>query len=151
MPKENYITIELRCEDKSIDVDFDKLKSLAENICRRFQVSSASVGISIVNDEDMKTVNTDFLDATYTTDVISFDLSDDDTVRVFDLVINSDEAKRQSQKRNHSLDAELALYITHGLLHNLGFDDCDIEQSQKMHSMEDDILQEAGFGIVYGE
>ena len=151
MSKENYITTEFYCEDESIDVDFDKLKSLAENICRRFQVSSASVGISIVNDEDMKTVNTDFLDATYTTDVISFDLSDDDTVRVFDLVINSDEAKRQSQKRNHSLDAELALYITHGLLHNLGFDDCDIEQSQKMHSMEDDILQEAGFGIVYGE
>ncbi len=45
--------------------------------------------------------------------------------------------------------AELALYVTHGLLHQLGFDDATPEQAQKMHQAEDEILQHMGFGVVY--
>ncbi len=43
----------------------------------------------------------------------------------------------------------MALYITHGLLHNLGFDDADPEQARRMHAAEDEILQDFGYGLVY--
>jgi rRNA maturation RNase YbeY len=84
------------------------------------------------------------------TDVISFDLSEsDDELRTFDIIVNADQAQRQADQRDHSQLAELALYVTHGMLHNLGFDDATEELSQKMHSMEDQILQKTGFGVVY--
>ena len=58
-------------------------------------------------------------------------------------------AARQAAKRGHGAEAELALYITHGMLHNLGFDDTDPQQAKKMHETEDSLLQKQGFGIIY--
>jgi probable rRNA maturation factor len=58
-------------------------------------------------------------------------------------------AVRQALLRNHSSQAELALYITHGLLHNLGFDDTAEDQAEEMHNTEDEILKQLGYGLVY--
>ncbi len=60
-------------------------------------------------------------------------------------------ALRQADLRGHSSQAELALYITHGLLHNLGFDDSTEDKAKKMHDMEDKILQQLGYGLVYNK
>ena len=58
-------------------------------------------------------------------------------------------AHRQARLRGHNAQAELALYILHGLLHNLGFDDVTAAKAAKMHKAEDDILKKFGFGVVY--
>ncbi len=145
------IRVEIACNCRGLEVDFDRLKKLVQHICRRFAVNKAAINVAIVGDETIKKVNSEFLNRPQTTDVISFDLSDDHTAeQSYDLIINAEEAARQSAKRGHSTEAELALYITHGLLHNLGFDHADEAQSRKMHNMEDEILQQAGFGIIYG-
>lgn len=143
------IVVDITCQHENLKADFDNFKDVVYSICLRFGLTKASVDIAIVGDAKITAVNSQFLKKQNTTDVISFDLSDDDTA-TFELIINADEAKRQAQKRNHSIEAELALYITHGMLHNLGFDDADERQAEKMHKTEDDILQQAGFGIIYG-
>jgi probable rRNA maturation factor len=85
-----------------------------------------------------------------TTDVLSFDLSDEfEPKPSFALIVNAAMAARQATERGHSAQAELALYITHGLLHNLGYDDLDDEQALQMHRMEDHILERHGFGRVF--
>lgn len=71
------------------------------------------------------------------------------TTRLFELVVNAEKAVKQASLRGHSGEAELALYITHGLLHNLGFDDSKRQQAKKMHETEDEILQQFGYGPVY--
>lgn len=145
------IRVEITCNCRGLEVDFDRLGKLVEQICRRFAVNKATINVVIVGDDSIKKVNTEFLDRPQPTDVISFDLSDDHNgSKSYDLIINAEEAARQSTKRGHSTEAELALYITHGLLHNLGFDDTDEAGSQKMHNAEDEILQQAGFGVIYG-
>lgn len=146
------IRVEISCRiDRTFDLD--KFKSLAESICRRFSVTAAAVSIAIVDDDAIADINEQFLEHTGPTDVISFDLSDDDASaeRNFEIVINADQADRQAKERLHDTESELALYITHGLLHNLGFDDHDQADSKKMHEMEDQILQDEGFGVVYGK
>jgi ssRNA-specific RNase YbeY (16S rRNA maturation enzyme) len=35
------------------------------------------------------------------------------------------------------------------MLHNLGFDDSTPEQAEKIHSAEDEILRQFGYGAVY--
>jgi probable rRNA maturation factor len=119
-------------------------------ICEKFECSNATVHIAIVDDAGIIEVHRQFLQKDTATDVISFDLSDElEPGRTFQLVVNADMAARQAVKRGHTTEAELALYITHGMLHNAGFDDIDEAQAQKMHETEDMLLQRYGFGITY--
>ena len=142
------IIVEINCDDEE-PFDLEKLSSLAKSICNRFSLTAATVSIAIVDDRAITKINEDFLDHQGQTDVISFDLSDDENSKNFEIVINADQAARQSAERGHSTEAEIALYLTHGLLHNLGFDDQDEQQAKKMHETEDTILKEEGFGIIY--
>jgi len=68
---------------------------------------------------------------------------------LFELVVNGEMAVRQAKLQGHSSEAELALYITHSLLHNLGFDDSTGSQSKIMHDTENEILQQLGYGLIY--
>jgi len=148
---DRQITVEFNKRFKAIDVSLPKLTDLVENICRRFRVYRADVNILIVDDEEIIQVNKKFLNRKRATDCISFDLSDSENVRSFDLVVNGEKAVREAGTRGITAGAELALYITHGLLHNLGFDDDSEGSAKKMHRTEDEILQEQGFGPVYNK
>ena len=142
-----------------MDIKFciPKLKQLINAIGVRFNLADASVSIAIVDDNEITKVNKRFLNKDNTTDCISFDLSDDEHpadsnsnyTKVFELIVNGQMAVRQSEQRGHSPEAELALYVTHGMLHNLGFDDATQSQAAKMHHAEDDILDQLGYGAVY--
>jgi probable rRNA maturation factor len=103
-----------------------------------------------VNDDEIISLNRQFLGKSSSTDVISFDLSDNTAdTRFFDIAVNAQMAQRQGQTENRSSESELALYFLHGLLHNLGFDDSSSAKAAKMHKTEDDILKKSGYGVVY--
>jgi probable rRNA maturation factor len=135
-----------------IDANLYRIKGLVEEICARFELTNAVISIAIVDDKQILQLNKRFLKRNCATDCLSFDLTDGyepDSCRFFDLVISGETAVRQASLRGHSAEAELALYITHGLLHNLGFDDSTPEKAKKIHNTEDEILQHFGYGLVY--
>jgi len=130
----------------------DKLRTLVRTVCKRFGVSRAVVGIGIVGDAEMRELNSKHLNRRENTDCLSFDLSDGpepDKPRIIDLVVNGELAMREATRRGHSGEAELSLYVVHGLLHQLGFDDATAEQARRMHHVEDEILRDFGYGSVY--
>ena len=144
------ITVHFTLQFKKTDLSLPALETLVRNVCTQFGILNAMVDIAVVDDAHIRRMNRKFLKRNCSTDCLSFDLSDDKTSpRSFELVVNAQRAVRQAKKRGHSQQAELALYITHGLLHNLGFDDSSCELADKMHRMEDEILQQQGFGQVY--
>ena len=140
------INIEVISENTGVETE--KLHQLTTAICSRFNLENYSINIRIVGDDEIHRANKQFLGHDCPTDVISFDLSDEDE-KCFDIIVNAQLAKRKAKELDHSFMAELALYITHGLLHNLGFDDLDKADAKKMHQKEDEILQDFGYGIVY--
>jgi len=146
------VAIQITQQFDDIPVEAARLKRLVRAICTRFEVSQATVSIAIVADAEMRRLNRKFLNRRTNTDCLSFDLSDGtgpEGPRVFDLIVNGELACREAARRGHPPEAELALYVTHGLLHNLGFDDATDGQAGRMHRMEDEILQHAGYGLVY--
>ena len=149
--KQNNITAQINNLSEQKDLDFDKLEKLVNTICARFHIKNALIDISIVESEEIKKLNKKFLNRNQTTDCISFDLSDDDndTPNLFTIIVNAQKALKEAKARKHTTQAEIALYITHGILHNLGFDDSTATQAQKMHQTEDEILQQLGYGSVY--
>ncbi len=144
------ITVQIDKNFRNIELSLPKIKKLVRTICERFKLSNATVSIVIVNNMQMCKINSKFLNRKSTTDCLSFDLSDDlESGKTFELVVNGELAVKEADLRGHSGEAELALYITHGLLHNLGLDDRSQNQAKRMHKTEDEILQQFGYGVVY--
>ncbi len=152
--QDQEIVVQITKNFDSIKVCLLKVEKLVEAICNRFKLSKATVSIAIVGDAQIRKLNSQFLNHKSTTDCLSFDLSDDkgpQSPKLFELIVNGEMAVREANLRGHSSEAELALYITHGLLHNFGFDDSTESQARKMHDLEDKILQQLGYGLVYNK
>ena len=162
--RDQDIVVQITRSFENIDVSVPRLTKLAKTICNRFGASRTQdtryeISIAIVDDAQIRELNSRFLNRKPTTDCLSFDLSDDEQTagaadrpsRTFELLVNGQMAVRQASLRGHSSEAELALYITHGLLHNLGFDDSTPGRARKMHDTEDEILQQLGYGLVYNK
>lgn len=107
--------------------------------------------VELVDDPDMSTAHEKWLGDPTTTDVLTFDLreSADDPELDTDLLLCVDEARRQAQARSLPLEHELLLYITHGLLHCLGYDDHTQADSTTMHQREDELLAAIGLPAIY--
>ena len=149
------IDIQITVNFGAINASMSGLRELVTTVCNRFGAhtdrdAQYQISVAIVDDAEIKELNTRFLDHETTTDCLSFDLSDaGEKSRIFELIVNGEMAVRQGGLRGHSSEAELALYVVHGLLHNLGFDDSTPGAARKMHETEDEILQELGYGSVY--
>ena len=148
------ILVQVSKNPDCLDVSAARVKKLVKAVCTRFTSDEArntryEISIAIVDDAQIRKLNRQFRNRNTVTDCLSFDLSDDKDRKSFELVVNAQKAVRQAGLRGHPAEAELALYITHALLHNLGFDDSAAAQARKMHEIEDQILQQLGYGSVY--
>jgi len=153
MPKKSITSSAIKVDifKGSSFIAFNKRRviKLVKKTSRLFGLRKAQINIEIADDKRIVAVNKSFLKRSSITDVISFDTSEDGE-KNFDIVVNAQLAQRQAETRGHSSEAELTLYIIHGLLHQLGFDDMTSRKAAKMHRTEDEILRKAGFGVVYG-
>lgn len=151
-PAKPDIVVRIADEFAGLDIQPEKIEELVEAVCGRFGVGAATVGIAVVDDERFRELNSRFRKSESVSDCLSFDLSEgpeNDSERLFELVVNGQMAVREAKLRKHSDQAELALYIAHGLLHNLGFDDDTEDRAEQMHNTEDEILGRLGYGSVY--
>jgi len=159
--QDRHIVVQIIKDFKDIDIFLPNLKKLVKAICNRFGLLKATISIAIVDDAQIRRVNKQFLNHDCPTDCLSFNLSDDEPIanreskienrKSFELVVNGEKAVAEATLRGHLAEAELALYITHSLLHNLGFDDSTRDKAKKMHHTEDEILQQQGYGLVYSK
>lgn len=141
--------IRISAETKPFPIQPARIRALIRNVLSQFE-AAACVDVAVVDDAAISQMHGQYLVRPKTTDVISFDLSDDRSGRrCFQIIVNAQQAARQAVLRGHAPQEELALYIVHGLLHHLGYDDADARQARRMHRMEDRILRRNGCGAVY--
>jgi probable rRNA maturation factor len=146
------ISVQVTKNYQGIEVPVHRLRKLITALCNRFALHEATISIAIVDDIQIRRLNKRFLNRSVSTDCLSFDLSeyqDTESDRTFEVVVNGELAQKEARSRGHPSEAELALYVTHGMLHNLGFDDATEAEAKKMHETENEILQQFGYGPVY--
>ncbi len=84
----------------------------------------------------------------YVTDVLAFDMRDDlvcDSCDIEgDVIISTDAVIQNSRKYKTSLARELSLYVIHGILHLLDYDDHKPSDIKKMRAKEHEILERLG-------
>lgn len=89
-------------------------------------LSCKDIELVFSDDIGLSKLNNDFLGKIETTDVLSFPFDDmgiiGGNLPLGSIVINLEMASRISSQLGHTLEAEIALLFTHGLLHLLGYD-----------------------------
>jgi|GEM_PF-236682 len=139
------------------------LRRIVETALAGQETRHAIINIAIVDDVEIARLNQKHLHLARSTDVLSFDLSgdhdtdsdasDDPRRRVEgQVVVSIETARREANRRQHSFEAELALYVVHGVLHLTGLDDATPRQAKRMHAIEEQVLISEGFpAVFYGE
>lgn len=103
------------------------------------RAARGELGIALVSDARMRTLNKSYRRKDYATDVLSFDGDG-----VGDLVIATGVARRQAGEAGHSYQTELRVLALHGLLHLLGYDHEDPEDNGRMQRMETRLRRKGG-------
>lgn len=111
--------------DNRTDFEIDgNILALLESITH--SVTNRDIELLLVSDDEICALNAEFLGKDYATDVLSFplDLSETDSMHLplGSIVISLEMAQRVADLQNYSLQSELAILFTHGLLHLLGYD-----------------------------
>lgn len=95
-----------------------------------------AVSLLITDDREIAALHGQFLGDPSPTDVISFLLDDG-----AELVVSRETARRSARAHGHTIAAELALYIVHGILHTTGYDDVGARDRVRMRAAERDVMQ----------
>ena len=117
--------------------------------------SGLRVGVIFAADELMVELHGEYLDDPTPTDVITFDLRDGESLAAAlpedllpleaELYVGVQEARRVAEVRGVDWARELALYVTHGVLHLCGFDDHTQEDSAAMRAAEVAVMRALGY------
>lgn len=97
------------------------VQEFAAHVLKSSGISQCDVNIVLVNDEKMTELNEKFKKRKSTTDVLSFNLSDESSDIVEgEVYISLERAKKQSLDYNVPYEEEIIRLVTHGLLHLAG-------------------------------
>jgi probable rRNA maturation factor len=130
-----------------------KIKKLIIKVLKTEGVKASGwINICFVDNSQIKKFNARFLKINGPTDVLAFNLSHglenhglatcsqshkkEKNVILADIIISAQEALKQAPNFKTTLDDELSLYVVHGLLHILGFNDHTPRQIKLMRKKE---------------
>ncbi len=111
--------------------------------------TTGEVRVRVVGDDEMAREHATHKGVPGTTDVLTFDLSDEGGELDVDLLVCADVAARRAKELGHTPERELVLYVVHGVLHCAGYDDADEASADAMHAREDELLERAGVGATF--
>lgn len=107
--------------------------------------AGASVRVRVVSAAEMGRLHERALGDPSPTDVLTFDMRDaPGGVLDADIVVCADIARDEAAARDSAVERELLLYILHGALHCLGFDDHAPGDADRMRAAQEAILEAVG-------
>ncbi|MDR1962795.1 MAG: rRNA maturation RNase YbeY [Planctomycetaceae bacterium] len=147
--KKNSFLIEVLDEQDYFVVDLEKIKSICEKILDDFTIQSGKLGVILVDSDTIHQYNRDFLKHDYPTDVISFPLVDRrlEGHLEAEILACTQVAQDRAPEFGWSPEEELLLYIVHGTLHLVGFNDTTPEAQTIMQQKERDYLAHLGITV----
>ncbi len=129
--------------------------------------SRRNMSLVVADDVTVQELNRDYRGLDETTDVLAFSsqhwghYEGEDEPKAFqdgepfvtpeghhdfvgEVIISYPQCQRQADARGKSVEDELALLITHGVLHLLGYDHVEPEEEQEMQALEQEVLARVG-------
>lgn len=115
---------------------YNELLDLAKSLSIDFDM----ITINIIGNDEILEMNNKFLNHNYYTDILTFDLSDEQ-IKDAEIYISYEMASENSILYNCSCDDEINRLIIHGFLHLAGFNDDTEKNKNEMRSKENYFLK----------
>ncbi len=129
------------------------IRRAVRHVLRRHKRRTCDLEVVILGLDGIRQLNERWLGHKGPTDVIAFDLSDGRARRTDgptgQVNVCWPLARQEAARRGVTPAAELLLYLVHGVLHLLGYNDADPAAAARMHRKEDELLRQLGLGPVY--
>jgi probable rRNA maturation factor len=146
------IRISIASPQETVAIDRAEMRRAAIAVLEGEDIHDAEISLAFVDNSTIQVLNRRYLQHDEPTDVLSFPLSEGNARRLAgELVIGAEVAQAQAASRGHPVQAELALYVIHGLLHLCGYDDKADSDAAIIHGRERQYLQQLGLPDVAPE
>ena len=120
-----------------VPVELSALEALAEFVVRRENaLEDGEISVALVDKAMMSALNLKYRALDKPTDVLAFDLSDDDEL-FGEVVISPQVAGEQAIEEGISQDEEIRQLLIHGLLHLLGYGHESEADAKKMFDRQE--------------
>ncbi len=123
-----------------IDVDPSHIETIVARILKEKKVKCDEVSIHFASIEQITEMHGEFFDDPTPTDCITFPIDDSEEEEFYkvlgEVFVCPEVALNYSKEHHHNFEEELTLYIVHGLLHLLGYDDIEEEDKIEMRKQE---------------
>lgn len=107
-----------------------------------------SLEINFISGDKIYIINSEYLNHHNTTDIITFNYSNQQKKLDGEIFISIDDASENAQKYKVDLQEEIARLIIHGILHLLGFDDKHKKDKIIMKQQENKLLNTLKFILL---
>ena len=129
----------LDVEMPPIDPRRDKI--WIEEVAKKYGKSVGELFYYFCSDEKLLEINRERLGHDFYTDIVTFPLTDCDTVLSGEFCISIDRIKENAVNFGRSFESEFHRVIIHGVLHLIGFDDLTDEEEREMREKEEEALK----------
>ena len=131
--------------------ELDLVKKVLEFGMKKEKLNHTSFNVIIVDNNYIHELNKNYRDIDRETDVITFALEDEDSVKLpgdmrilGDIYISIDKARSQAEEYGHSFLREICFLAIHGFYHLLGYDHMNEEEEKVMFGKQEEVLSEYG-------
>jgi rRNA maturation RNase YbeY len=116
------------------------LKAFILSVFRKEKQPLERLNIIFCDDNFLLSLNRQFLEHDYYTDILSFPLSDRGKPLIAEIYISIDRVKDNAKNTESSFREELHRVIFHGILHFCGYNDKSKKEIQEIRTAEDKYL-----------
>jgi len=126
----------------AVRVPRKKIAELVSHVAAAEGARLGQIDVAVVGRRKMAGLNSRWLGFSSPTDVLSFDLSDVHSPGLSaQIVVCGETAAEQGRLRGTGPQRELLLYVVHGLLHLIGYEDTSVRGAAKMHARQEELLR----------
>jgi probable rRNA maturation factor len=137
--------ISIASPQETVAIDRGRMREVVRAVLDGEGVGEYEISLAFVDNPTIHRLNKRYLHHDEPTDVLSFPLSEANAAKLSgEVVLGVEVAQAQAQERGHDVQAELALYVIHGLLHLCGHDDKSKEAAARMRERERHYLRQLG-------
>ena len=149
------LIIEIKNQQKKIKLNPSRIIKITKKFLCHLKIQRAQLSVAFVTDRKIKVINRKYLGHDYATDVLAFDLNDEVFSGISispqgrrsipsslegEIVISTVTACKNAKRFKTTPDQEILLYLAHGILHLVGFDDHFAKGIKKMRFKEKELM-----------
>lgn len=139
--------IEFNNQQSLLPIEVEPLREAIATVLGGEGVTKAEISVAILDDPAIHVLNRKHLEHDYPTDILSFVFDFEDGVLDGELIASAEYAKRSADEIGWPAFHELSLYLVHGTLHLVGYDDRAEDDRTQMRELERRYLSQVGIEL----